>query len=241
MTVDVSSVTSARLDEESSAQKAQGAIEKAVLVLRFLGERGGVCALADVARELGLAKTTVHRILRTLEAERAVRRTYQGYELCDRLLTAGLSADEHALLRRHALKGMLRLYESTHLLVQLMVVEGNAVRCVEQFEPPGADMLSLPVEIERRWPALEVAAGKAVLAFKVHQSVFGRSIPRVAHDDGATHRGLRTVAVPVIADGRLFAALSVSGPQTSVMRPEVQAALTHVARLCWSRRGDLAG
>ncbi|MEU7475021.1 helix-turn-helix domain-containing protein [Lentzea sp. NPDC042327] len=226
-----SSVSTAWVDETCSAEKSQGAVEKAVLIIRYLGRKGGVCSLADIARDLQLAKTTAHRLLRTLEAEQAVRRIANGYELGDLRLTAGLTSDDHALLRRHALKGMLRLYELTHLLVQLMVVEDNVVRCVEQFEPPGAGLLSGPVDFGRSWSALETAAGKAVLTLKAHRSSSGRPASRVAHDDGVTHRGLRTSAVPVVADGPLFAAVSVTGPQAFVARGEVQTALAHVARL----------
>lgn len=241
MAARVLSTNTALIDEATSAEKVQGVVGKAVLILRFLAERESVCSLTDLVTQLGLAKSTAHRLLCTLEVEGVVQRTCRGYTLCDRRLITGLSSDDLALLRRYTLKGMLWLYETTHMLSQLMVVEGKEVRCVEQFEPPNANILSQPLDFKRRWPTVEVAAGKAVLDSKAHIATVGRFVSRIAFDDGVTHRGLHTAAVPVIADGRLFAAISVSGSQKCVARAETQAALQYIARQFESQRDGLAG
>lgn len=164
--------------------------------------------------------------------EGIARRVDGGFELCDRNLTSGLASGEHARLRRHALKAMLLLHESTHLLVQLMVLEGDQIRCVDQFEPPSRSWLSQPVDLGRRWPALQVASGKALLAVNQHNASLRQALPRLAYDDGVTHRGLMTAAVAVIAHGNLFAAVSVSGPQMALARPGIQAMMISFGRQC---------
>ncbi|WP_083254918.1 helix-turn-helix domain-containing protein [Amycolatopsis orientalis] len=220
------------LKDSDPAKRSRGVIGKVTRVIRFLGGKDIPCGLAEVAREAGLAKTTAHRLLRALEAERVVRRTSAGYELRERHSTMGLAGDGHAIVRRHALKGMLSLYESTHMLVQLMVVEADSVRCIDQFEPPGESMLSLPIDFGRRWPALRVASGKVLLFAGSPRPEAEPSALRLSYDDGMTNAGLLTAAVPITIRGGGLAAISLSGPRAAMSRAEIREKMLSISRRC---------
>lgn len=225
------------VDVANSSNKSRNIVGKITLIIRFLGQKETPCGLAEIARGVCLAKTTAHRLLHTLEAERVVHRTSAGYELSDRDSTMGMAGDGHAVVRRHALKGMLSLYESTHMLVQLMVVEDRVVRCVDQFEPPGDSMLSRPIDFRRRWQAHQVAAGRAVLWSRRQESPTERVAPRIAFDDGMTHHKLFTAAVPIMIRGDRLAAISLSGPRMAVFRADIRERMSSIAYRCEHERG----
>ena len=58
-------------------------VERAAAILRLLAEENEPLGLAQIASALGLAKSTVHGILRTLEAQGALRVEYGGIRVLD--------------------------------------------------------------------------------------------------------------------------------------------------------------
>jgi DNA-binding IclR family transcriptional regulator len=227
-------------------------IEKAVRLLRTLASYSHPATLATLARDSGMPKTTVHRLIRTLEAQNVVRRSDAGYEITpDAFSEPRIYAD----IRDQLLPVLLHVYERTHLLVQLMVLEGRLVRCVEQLHAAGDD----PPVLGRgtTWLAHETAAGKLLLALRElpkgtlmpdpsFAGAWGRSAASawdrelvqvrragIAFDRRESRPRLMSAAAPVNTENGTVAAISVTGPAHTVTETATSVALrsaVHLAR-----------
>ncbi len=216
---------------------------------------GGVLSLAELTRRSGLAKPTVHRICADLVARRILERTAGGYRLGIRLFELGNQVPVHRSLREVALPFLEDLYEATHELVHIAVLDGSDVVCVEKIASHRA--MPSPARVGGRDPAYCTGVGKALLAFSAPEALDGvlarglapRTpytivLPRllreqldeirrtaVAYDREELTIGMTCVAAPVLgADGLAVAALSVSGPTTR-LDPERVAVAVRTAAL----------
>src|SRR5206468_1994330 len=80
-------------------------VDRAVRILKALGEHPGRLGLSDLADRVGLAKTTVHGLLRTLQDHGLVEQHAESdkYQLGPELLQLGNSYLDLNELRSHAL------------------------------------------------------------------------------------------------------------------------------------------
>ncbi|GAA3688014.1 IclR family transcriptional regulator [Lentzea roselyniae] len=206
-----------------------GAVEKAVVVLREIAASASPLSLATLARRASLPKTTVHRLLRTLEAQGVVQRTDAGYEMRENLFTSNRQAPSDLTLRDSVLPAMLTLYNRTRLLVQLMVLDGDRVRCVEQFDGT-PNRIGMRAPRGTTWLARSTAAGRVLLARQDSSAELEQArLAGIALDRGATHPEATTVALLVTGPGGMHAAVSVTGPHDAVVRTDLRAALATVA------------
>ena len=128
------------------------------------------------------------------------------------------------------------LYQTTNQVVNLGVLSGTDVLYIAKIV--GHKAMVLPTRVGGRWPAHATALGKVLLAFgppsdltRVLASGLEQITPYtvtkprrlvrqledvrregVAYDLEESQLGVVCVAAPVLVDGRLYAALSVSGP-----------------------------
>lgn len=120
--------------------------------------------LSDAAHELGVSKSTAHRLLAMLQSYGFIRQEPQvrTYVLGSVLLDAGLSAvqnmDVRSLARPILADLAIRLDESVHLAV----LEGNNVRYV--FGVEGPQQLRIADRTGQVFPAHASAMGRAILA-----------------------------------------------------------------------------
>ncbi|MFC0112540.1 helix-turn-helix domain-containing protein [Kibdelosporangium aridum] len=207
--------------DRDRAEGTTGAVKKAALVMRTIACSLRPPTLSTIARSAQLPKSTVHRLLRTLEVEEMVLRVGDGYKVRQNALEC--RQDQYA--RDMSLPAMLRAYEVTHLVVQLMVLENDIVRCIEQF---GANhcVSTLTAGRGATWSAFSVAAGKALLACRRNQTLPRQA--KIAFDQGQTHSGLATAAVVVLREEHVSAAISVTGPLRRLTQPDV---LSHLGCL----------
>jgi len=136
-------------------------LERAGAVLALLGRRGGGRRLAEVVEESGLAKTTVHRIVAALAAERLVRidpngRIWLGPAITT--LAATATEDLAAQLRPTA----VALADTVDEIVDVSVLDGDRVRFIDQVSRPGD--LRVVSGVDVRFPLHCTANGKALLA-----------------------------------------------------------------------------
>jgi IclR family transcriptional regulator, acetate operon repressor len=223
------------------APGAVQSVERALDVLELLAGAGPL-GLSDVAAGAGLPEGTAHRLLRTLIVRGYVR---QGHDRRYALGTRPLGLGDAA--RRATVAGstpfLARLVEISGETANLAVLEGDHVVYVAQV--PSAHRLRLFAEVGRHVAAHSTAVGKVMLAGlsdrEVSELVARTGLPprtprtltsasalldelaRIrrtgwAVDDEEEETGVRCVAVPVLDDGRVVAAMSVSGP-TSRMPP----------------------
>lgn len=198
--------------------------------------------VSDIARRLGLAKSTVHRLLTTLcQRGMAERDERTGrYRLGMHLYELGELAVSRLDLRRAALPLLEELRARSGYTVHLGVPEGPDVVYVERL----TTLRSIPLlmDIGRRLPAHCTACGKAIAAFNptvagarqaagfpavtastIHSAAdYGRELRAVRHAGYAINHdearaGLSSVAAPVCdRSGHARAAISLVGPTAEI-------------------------
>ena len=194
--------------------------------------------VTDIARRVGVAKSTAHRTLATL-----VRRAYveQGpatgkYRLGIHVYELGQLAQARSALRHAALPVMRYVSDTTGLTVNLSVPDGADMVFVERLEKPGLEQHL--EHIGRRLPAHVTSSGKVVAAFNLEVDTARRAAgfpPRVsrtvrsesdwereldlarrhgfATSESESFNDVSTVAVPILnMRGLAIASLSLMGP-----------------------------
>ncbi len=227
-------------------------------VLATDAERGGGgMRLADVSRQAGLPLTTTHRLLGELADTGLVDGRDGRFHLGRRLFELGQLVPHRQSLRDVALPFMEDLYEATHQTIHLAVLDGSDVLYLEQIS--GHQRVKTPARVGGRVPANRTALGKAILAniepaerpvmaalspaltrySIVDESVWLAELRTIADAGYAIDReesslGVGCVAVPVFADDRVVAAVSVAMPARSLdperLAPAVRTAANSISR-----------
>jgi DNA-binding IclR family transcriptional regulator len=214
--------------------------------------------VSDIARRLGIAKSTAHRLLTTLCSRGLTEKNCESgqYRLGLHLYELGQLAQSRLRLRQTALPLLEDLRRVSGLTVHLGVVDGADIVYAERLETPAGR--ALMAGVARRWPSHCTASGKVIAAFNAELAQARRDLgfpPRtvgtirsVADYDRAlseTRRlgvgvslgeavtGISSVAAPVRdLSGRAYASVSVVGPSG-----DVQADLDRTARLVRTAAG----
>jgi IclR family acetate operon transcriptional repressor len=238
-------------ERDSSVQS----VERALQILDALDDAGGRLGVSDLAAQIGLPASTIHRLLRTMAGAGYLRQLPdRRYALGSRLAALGMRATEvvggaaRPLLRSLA----QRFGESANLAV----LAGREAEYVAQV--PGTHSMRMFTEVGRRVPLHSTGVGKALLSLlepgeaddllrregmsaatsstitsrdAMHAELDRIRADGFAIDDGEMEIGVRCVAVPV--PGAPPLAVSISGPSSRVTEdrvPEIAAALRDAAR-----------
>jgi DNA-binding IclR family transcriptional regulator len=172
-----------------------GVLDKAVAVLDAL--EPGPLSLAELVEATGLARATAYRLAAALEVHALVARDGDGrFVLGPRLSLVGLP-----LLARPALE---QLRDATGESAQLYVRRGSRRLCVEALESPHGLRTIVPVGA-----LLPLRVGSAGKVLGEDPTALDRGWAESVEE---RERGVASVSAPVLADGRVAAAVSVSGP-----------------------------
>jgi len=149
-----------------AANPARGrirSVERAAAILRLLSGRSRRMGVAELARELGLPKATVHGILRTLHVHGFVEQDTDSlrYQLGAALLPMGLGYLEANSLRIAALNGTYALASRTGESAVVGTLYGQHVLIVHQVSRSHTGPQTL--DLGRLVPAHATALGKALL------------------------------------------------------------------------------
>ena len=182
-----------------------GTLDKAVIVLDALS--GGPRSLADLVDATGLSRATAHRLATALEVHDLVRRDDDGrFAPGLRLVALGRAAAEAFPLAEAAGPALAQLRQATGESTQLYVREGDERICVAALESPHG--LRTIVPLGAALPLDKGSAGTVLLGDQPAVATRGW-----AESVGQREAGVASVSAPVHdADGRLVAAVSVSGP-----------------------------
>jgi DNA-binding IclR family transcriptional regulator len=181
-----------------------GVLDKSVLVLHALATTADGLSLAELQDATALPRATAHRLAAALEDHGFVRRNGEGrYVLGFTLASLAGAAQKQFPLAAAARPILERLVDSTGESVQLYVREGDNRRCV----------LSHPSPHGLRWIITEgevypLGRGSAGHVLAGHTLGKGGWIESVAEREA----GVASVSAPVVVDGHVVAAVSVSGP-----------------------------
>lgn len=216
-------------------------LDKGLHILEVLGgaNMGRGASLTELSRAVGMHRTTLLRILTTLQARGFVQRdrVTDHYRIGIKMLSLTASLLRNLDVREIARPHLHALCQHTEELVLLTVLDEGAVVTVEQLE--GAHTISLRTELGARRPAYCTASGKVFLAYAEPDAVariLAGEMPPVtprtittpaamahhleavrergyAWDDEERIEGVRCVAAPVFDfEGRAVAAVSVATP-----------------------------
>lgn len=246
------------------------AVESALAILEILGSAQEV-GVTELARKLGMGKSSVHRLLRTLAAKGYVEKNPQTdrYRLAYRLFVLGSAAAERYGLKDLAAPVMERLSAQVGETANLGVLEGDRVISLHKVEGP--HLLRMHLDPGRGVPAHATALGKVLLAGlpadeletwlrshrlvrltrhtltdrrAVHAAVRQAAARGFAVDNEECSLGLRCVAAPIRdRRGSVVAAVSISGPTQRIPMESIRrlAELVREAGLEISRRLGYAG
>ncbi len=174
-------------------------VRNALRLLKQFTADDPIRGVSELAAQLGMAKSTTHRLLTTLRLEGFVRRTEDGfYALGLSLWELGACMIQGLQLREVAHPVLEELRNNTRETTHLGVLDGNEVVYIDRVE--SGSMLTLFRRIGHRMPAHATSTGKAILAF----------------------------SPPDVVNRVLSAGLREVGPRTITSEPAFQATLARV-------------
>ena len=139
-------------------------VTNALRILKAFSAGEATLGVSDLARRLGIAKSTTHRLLTTLTAEGFVRHFPGGqYGLGLTLWELGSLMVHELDLREIAHPILEELRNQTGETVNLAILDGTDVVYIDRFEAPTA--LPLLRRLGHRMPAHATSSGKALLAY----------------------------------------------------------------------------
>ncbi len=224
------------------------ALAKGLNLLEVLGRSKDGLTLPELTRSLGMVKSSVFRLLYTLEELGYVARHGQRYRLAAKCALLGKLAAAHVRFSEVALPYLERIRQEFHETLNLAVPDHGSVLYLEVLESPHP--LRAVVRPGHRGPLHTSALGKCLIAYdsedelrqilnpdnleKVTPSSISRfevlvqEMARVrqlgyAVDDREDSEGTRCVGTPIFADGpKPIAAISLSAPAVRLSKAQLK-------------------
>lgn len=153
-------------------------IERSARILDALAGQAAGSSLSQISERVGLARSTVHRLVVALEKERlVVRASANGrYRLGPMLLTLGLAAQRDVAFEVHPF--LARLSREVDETVDLAILERDHVLFIDQIA--ASRRLRAVSAVGSTFPAYCTANGKALLAELSNDHVERLLLPELA-------------------------------------------------------------
>ncbi|HTS62484.1 MAG TPA: IclR family transcriptional regulator [Candidatus Acidoferrales bacterium] len=214
-------------------------LHKTLDILETIKSRDSGYKLADLARAAHLPKATAYRILTTLEGRGYLDRAADGcYRMAKKLFDLQRSESEEQRLNRAAKPIMERVVDATKETVNLGILDAGEVVVINTVESPQAVRMSSKIGNRRHLHS--TALGKIFLAGLPEKEFLRlirlKGLPRLTGNTLTTRTAIvdeinrvrkqgwaldnqeneiegRCIGAPIrTPDGRVLAALSISGP-----------------------------
>ena len=225
-------------------------VQRAAALLKAFDNGSPELGVTELGRKVNLHKSTVSRLLATLEREGLVERVAGGdkYRLGLEFVRLAALVPHFGDVRDAARPVLLELAGASRETVHLAVLDGDEVINVEQISGP--HLVRDTNWVGRRTPLHCVANGKALLAFQAPREIeriLDGPLPRYTErtitdpirlrDElaevrergyavalGEIEEGLHAVAAPIAGNaGAIIAAVSISGPAYRVTPDRIPA------------------
>lgn len=267
---DPAPVTNLSDDDEQGRSQTVAAIERAAdVILYFTTVDRADSGITEIARDLGMPKAAVHRVLASLRSRDLVSldEITRRYSLGPAALWLGLTYLDRLDVCGLAAAQLPGLSQATNETATLSVRTGNSRVYVEQVTPPREVIMSVRIGIP--YPLHAGASSKAFLAFmrdseidaylrtamepvtpativdedKLREQLLQIRQRGWADSVGERQAGASSVAAPVLNHaGAPAAVLSISGPADRFVKIKSQAAKTllETTRLLSAQLGYVA-
>lgn len=211
---------------------------KGLKIMEILARSEGPRGVTDLAAQVELTKSNVHRVLKTLESCGYLRREAKTghYDLSLKLWELGSLVLSRFDLKREAAPQLELLADRTRETVHLSILDGSEVVYVDKIDSP--EPVRAYSRIGGRSPAFAVATGKAMLAWQSPDYIAGvadrierfttrtvadaeelrQELARIRAQGFAVNKGewrdtVCGLAAPIRdASGAVVAAIGISGP-----------------------------
>lgn len=241
---------------ETSAEGDRSVLRRALSVLDCFTEARPEQSVAGISHLTGLPPATVHRLLAVLVDWGGVERTGRGrYTLGMRMWRLGSSVPQARRLRDVALPFLEDLYEATHQVVHLAVLDGLETLYVEKIS--SRQSIQVTSKVGRRLPLHAAGPGKVILAYSApelldrvlaaglkrmtpqtitDEKLLRRAIAEIRRDGYAVSReemsaGTASLAGPVFgSDGSILASVAVVMPPERLHVPALAPVVRAVCR-----------
>lgn len=170
-------------------------VRRAITLLKVFTDERPERGLSELARQIGLNKTTAYRLLTALEAEGMVARSplSETWRLGPEAITLGalaLRSNDLVAAARPELEALVRVTGET---ASIEVLIGDEVLILDSVEGPS--LVGASSEVGTRWPAHATSTGKVLLA--AHRDGGNRSATGNAR---TPRRRLRRITARTITD-----------------------------------------
>ncbi|WJQ05523.1 IclR family transcriptional regulator (plasmid) [Geobacillus stearothermophilus] len=225
---------------ENSSPQSNSAIEKALAILEFIASRQGAVGVGEVATELGLPKSTTHRILEVLKNKQFVEQVEltEKYDIGIKAIEIGMSGLNNWNIVDISAPYLKQLASDLNETAFLAVYDHGEI--VYVYKAEGKQAVTTNAQLGTRKPIHCTALGKAIVSnFHIEEvehilnekgmvkytdrtitdkQKYFEELSRVrqlgyAIDDGEVEEGLTCFAVPIYNyTGNAIAAISIAGP-----------------------------
>jgi DNA-binding IclR family transcriptional regulator len=184
-----------------SAPPGTQSVLRAISLLKALTDHGPELDLGELTEEVGLARTTTHRLLSALESEGLVARSRASgaYRLGPIAIAMGAQALRANDLRDLARPFLEALAQRSGESVTLEVISGHRMLIIDEVS--GRHLVMASADLGTAWAIHGTASGKAVLAAmpeEARDEILARPLARLTNrtitDAGALRRDLRRAA-----------------------------------------------
>lgn len=227
-------------DKAHSREKRLSSVGTAIALLKCFSADEQELGVSELSRKLGVAKSTVHRLARTLIADGMLEQNAENekYRLGIALFGLGALVRRRMNLSSEARQDLFALRNATGETVQLAILDGAEIMFVYNLESTQAIRVNSDIGVRK--PAFCTASGRAILAFQPDDLVAAalargglkRRTPKTevepprimkalqevrergfAIEDEESEAGMRALAAPVrAAGGVVVGSVAVAGP-----------------------------
>ncbi|NLV17590.1 MAG: IclR family transcriptional regulator [Syntrophomonadaceae bacterium] len=239
--------------------KTVQSIDRVLSIIEALADHGAPMHLGDLAEQVDLKPSTVHRLLNTLLVRGFVEQDEDSrYKLSMKLYYIGNRATYAADIKTMAAPFMRELLEKVNETVNLAILDRGEVVYIDQLESNNIVVVKMFARVGNRGPAHCTGSGKVLLAHLppdeltrylaetrlerftrdtiTDPEMLGKELARVAREGYALDLGerdeeVRCVATPIMNhEGQAVAALSVSGPSMRMTPSYISNELIQMAK-----------
>src|SRR4051794_4623038 len=230
-------------------------VASSIRLLKAFSEEQVEIGISDLAKRLGVAKSTVHRLAVTLVADGMLEQNPDTgkYRLGLSLFRLGSLVRQRMNISNEGRSLLRELREKVDETVHCAVLDGAEIMYVFNLE--GTQAIRMRADIGVRKPAYCTAEGQVLLAYQSPEfveRVIARGMPArtpqtitdpealkkvlegirargYAIEDEESEIGMRCIAAPLLNDaGEVVAAVGVAGPVTRLSKKALSGYLPHV-------------